>query len=53
MAIRMATGITSAATSVVRQRFRKPMSTATESARPIRMLSVTLAIESRTRIDWS
>ena len=51
--MRIVAGITRAATRVVRQRFKKPTSTATERPRPIRMLSVTLAMESRTRSDWS
>ena len=53
IAISTATGITTAATTVVRQLFRNPSSTATDSASPIRMLSRTLAIESRTSTDWS
>ena len=48
-----AAGMTSAATTVVRHFFRKPTSTRTERPRPIRMLSRTLRIDSRTRIDWS
>ena len=53
IAINTAIGITSAATKVVRQLFRNPTSTAIDKPKPIRMLSVTLVIESRTRIDWS
>ena len=52
-AISMATGITSAATSVVRQLFRNPTSTPTDSSSPIMILSVTPEIDSRTRMDWS
>ena len=53
MAESTAMGITIAATAVVRQLLRKPISTAIESTRPIRMLSTTPLIESRTMIDWS
>ncbi len=53
MATRVEIGITSAATTVVRQLFRKPTRTAMERTRPITMLSVTLEMESRTRMDWS
>ena len=48
-----ASGITSAATSVVRQLLRNSSSTTTASPSPMAMLSVTLAIDSRTSTDWS
>ena len=53
MAISVAIGMTREVTTVVRQFLRKTTSTATESRKPMTMLSVTPDIESRTSIDWS
>jgi hypothetical protein len=53
MATSAAMGITTAATTVLRQLRRNRVRMAMERPRPMRMLSTTPWIESRTRMDWS
>ena len=53
MAMSVAIGMTTAATIVVRQFFKKQKMTPTDKSRPMMMLSTTPEMDSRTKMDWS